>query len=176
MVIAEPSIHYQLTRKILIMGFLDKVKNVFGIGGVKVKLQVPVEFSKNSDAIDGKIIFTSKSDKKIKDYEIELKEVYKTGRGENEKVKEFELGKIKFNQGFEIKAGETKEYDFSLPFQLLKSKNDQMKEQGGVLGALGKAGSLMDAEKSTYTVETSVSVEGTVFGPTDVKGIKLSKN
>jgi hypothetical protein len=158
------------------MGFLDKIKNALGIGGVKVKLQIPTEVTKESGIINGKITFTSKSDKKVKDYLIELKEAYKTGRGDDQTTKVYELGKIEIKQGFEIKAGETKEIDFSLPFHILQSKNDQMKEQGGVMGALGKAGSFLDAEKSTYTVETSVSVEGTFLGPTDVKNIKLTGN
>ena len=155
------------------MGFIDKIKNIFGIGGVKVSLIVPKEISRDAGVINGKIIFTSKSDKKIKNYDVELKEVYKVGRGEDEKVKEFELGKIQITNEFEIKSGETKEFDFSLPFHLVQSQNDVMKSKGGVVGALGKAGSFMDAEKSTYTVETSTSVEGTVFGPTDVQRIKL---
>jgi len=49
------------------MGFFDKIKNALGIGGVKAKLEIPAEVAKDSGVINGKIIFTSKSDKMVKE-------------------------------------------------------------------------------------------------------------
>jgi len=57
----------------------------------------------------------------------------------------------------------------------LKSQNDLDKEKGGVMGGLGKVGSFLDAEKSTYRVIFSGSLEGALLGPTDSKSIKLKQ-
>jgi hypothetical protein len=158
------------------MGFFDKIKNALGIGGVKVKLQVPAQVGKDSGTINGKLSFTSKSDKKVKGYSVYLQESYKTGRGDNQQTKEFELGKVTINQGFDMKTGEIKELDFALPFSLIKSANDRLKDQGGVIGGLGKVSGFLDGEKSTYKVHASVSVEGTLLDPSDYKEIKITAN
>ena len=64
-----------------------------------------------------------------------------------------------------------KEFGFSLLFQFLKSKNEEMKEKGGGIVILEKAGRLMNAEKSIYSVGVAASVEGIFPGADDSKDI-----
>jgi len=144
-----------------------------GIGGVKVELQVPAEASKADGTIAGKIILTTKSDQEVKDIEVKVIEEYTTGRGDDKETKEYTLGVAKFSEAFTIKEGETKEIPFSVSFAMLKSNNDELKEKGGALGALGKVGAFADNEKSKYFVEADVDVKSAALDPSDKKQIKL---
>ena len=156
------------------MGFFAKVKQMLGIGGLKLELKVESSFPKqDSGEITGSFVVTSKSDQSVKDLTFKLVEEYSTGRGENKSTSEYDLGESKMETAFEIKAGETKSFDFTIPYKLLKSKNDAMKDKGGVVGGLGKLGSMADAEKSVYEVQVDASVAGTAFGPSDSKNIKF---
>jgi hypothetical protein len=58
-----------------------------------------------------------------------------------------------------------------LPFALLKYTNDKLKEQGGVLGGLGKVGAFLDAEKSEYNIMATVDVDGDKLDPNDIAQI-----
>jgi SpoOM protein len=158
------------------MGFWQKVKGFFGIGGVKVTLEIPAEGKKEDGTLAGKITLLSKSDQHVLSLKVKMVEEYTTGRGDNKSTKNFDLGKlnvVKEKDAFDIKAGVEKVFEFELPYSLLKSKNDERKEKGGVSGALGKMGSLMDAEKSAYFVEADADIKGTGFDPSSRKPIKL---
>jgi hypothetical protein len=154
------------------MSFMAKVKQWLGIGGVKIVLTVPEQITKDAGRVDGKLAVTTRSDQLLQSIEVKLVETWTTGRGEDKTSQEFDLGNVEL-PGFELKAGEAREVPFSFPFELLKSRNDRLKEKGGALGVLGKAGSLMDAEKSTFHVSVSGDVKGAAFGPTDVKEVRL---
>jgi sporulation-control protein spo0M len=155
------------------MGFFQTIKNKLGIGGVKVKLEVPGQVAKDAGSVSGKVILTSKSDQEIVELEVKMIEEYTTGRGEDKKTKEFTLGEVKVPCGFTIKAGETKEVAFTLPFEILKSSNDRLKEKGGVMGAMGSIGAFANNEKSEYFVDADVDVKSAALDPSDKKEIKL---
>ena len=155
------------------MGLWAKIKQKLGIGGVKLNLEVSKQVPKDSGQIMGAVNVTSKSDQHVKQLNFKLIEKYTTGRGDNKKTKEFELGKTAYGQPFQIKKGENRRIDFVLPFELIKSTNDRLKEKGGALGALGSASSFLGGEKSEYEVWVDADVKGTTFGPNDYKGVQL---
>lgn len=155
------------------MGFFQTIKNKLGIGGVSVKLQVPAQVAKSAGKVEGKIILTSKSEQQVVSLKVRFLEEFTTGRGDDKKTKEFELGIVKIPQGFTIKAGETKEIPFSLPFAIIKSDMDELKDKGGALGAIGKLGAFAGGEKSEYFVEADADVKSAALDPSDKKGIKL---
>jgi len=158
------------------MGFVQKLKDIFGIGGIKVKFDVSDTFNKEDSAISGKVIVTTKSEKTVSGLEFKFEEVWQTGRGEDKSSKTYELGTCILDEEFTINPGETKEFAFDLPFQLLKSKNDELAESAGKVGkALGGLGKMMDAEKSNYWLHVSANIKGTVFPPTDTMELKLNK-
>ncbi|MCB0401058.1 MAG: sporulation protein [Flavobacteriales bacterium] len=156
------------------MGFLQNIKNKLGIGGVKVELQVPAQVSKTGETIDGVVKITSKSEQEVTEIKVKLIEEYTTGRGDDKKEKEYELGSVSVTAGFKIMPGETKAFPFTLPFDLIKSNADELKEKGGALGALGKAAAFANNEKSEYHVEAEASVKGVMLSPSDEKEITLN--
>lgn len=156
------------------MGFFQKLKNKVGIGGVKVQLEIPEQTPKADGNLDGKVILTSKSDQEIKGVEIKMIEEYTTGRGDDKETKELTMGEIKITETMTIKEGETKEIPFSLPYTIIKSNNDELKEKGGALGKIGKVGSFAKNEKSEYFVEADVDVVSAAIDPSDKKKINLA--
>lgn len=155
------------------MGFFQNLKNKMGIGGVSVSLQVPGQVAKDSGAVVGKINLTTKSEQELVSYKVKMYEEFTTGRGDDKKTKTFDLGTISAPLGYSIKPGEAKEIEFSLPFNVLKSNNDELKEKGGALGALGKMGSFADNEKSVYFIDAEVDVKAAALDPSDKKEIRL---
>jgi len=156
------------------MGLLAKVKQLFGIGTVSVKLSGPAAFNVNDSSISGKLTITGKSDQLIEEVELEFREEYSTGSGDNKTTKEFSLGK-KTLTGFAIKKDEVKTIDFELPFSYSKSQNEALGEKGGVMGGVGKIGSFMNSEKSRFELVATVDVKGATFDPNDILEIKKAK-
>lgn len=155
------------------MGFFQTLKNKLGIGGVSVKLEIPGQVAKNSGELKGKIILSSKSEQEVVSLKVRFLEEFTTGRGDEKKTKEFELGIVRIPQGFTIKPGEIKEIPFTLPFSVIKTSNDELKEMGGALGAIGKLGAFAGGEKSQYFVDADVDVKSAALDPSDKKEIRL---
>ena len=154
------------------MSFFQKVKQFLGIVGVKVDVQVGDTFSKSGNTIQGKVIITSKSDQQILSVEVGFEEVWRIGKGENETMKTFDLGEWKSEQEFTIKAGETREFPFTLNYSMVKSDNDRMMESSKVGKALGGLGKMMDGEKSNFWLKAMADVKGAAFDPNFAKEMK----
>jgi hypothetical protein len=155
------------------MAFFKKVKNFFGIATVVVTIDCPDTFSAEQSTIDGTITVTGKSEQEVTVVQIELREHWRTGSGEDKTEKHFDLGKLVVcDQPFTINENEERKFPFSLPFSLLRSKNDQMVEQGGVMGALGKVGAFLDQEKSTFKLIAMADVKAATFDPNCEKILK----
>ncbi|MEL6810286.1 MAG: sporulation protein [Bacteroidota bacterium] len=155
------------------MGIFKKFKDKLGIGGVKVELKVPGQISKDNGIVEGTVVLTTKSEQEVIDITVQLLEEFTTGRGDDKEEKEFELGEVKIPAGFSIAPGETKEVPFSLPFTLVKSNADDLKEMGGALGTLGKLGKFANNEKSSYFVDAEADVKSAALDPSDKKEVKL---
>jgi len=148
------------------------MKDKLGIGGVSVKLEAPGQVSADSN-VDGKLILTTKSEQEIVSIELRVIEEFTTGRGDDKKTKDFDLGKITLSEQFSISPGETKEIPFSLPFNVVKSNAEQLSEKGGALGALGKVGKFAANEQSEYFVKANVDVKSAVIDPSGKSAIKI---
>ncbi len=157
------------------MSFFAKVKQFMGIGTLDVKLQVPGQFRATDTTIEGTLHIVAKSDQSIIKIDIELTEEFQTGRDEEKREKSFKLGSLHLSKPFDMKTGETKEVPFSLPFHLIKSSNDQLKEKGGFMGTVGKMGAWADNEKSSFKLEATVDVKGATLDPSDKMDMKLIK-
>lgn len=154
------------------MSFFQKVKQFLGIVGVKVEMEVADTFSKKGSTLQGKVIITSKSDQQILSVEVGFEEVWRIGKGEDETMKTFDLGEWKSEEVFDIKAGETRVFPFTLNYSLIKSENDRMMESSKVGKALGGLGKLMDGEKSNFWLKAMADVKGAAFDPNCVKELK----
>lgn len=155
------------------MGFITKIKNMLGIGGVSVKLQAPNQVSKSDALIKGVVTLSTKSEQEVLTLKIKFIEEYSTGRGDDEKTKEIKLGSLSIPCNLTIKPGEIKEIPFSLPFEVSNSNADDLIAKGGGMGALGKMAKFANKEKSEYFLEAEADVKSASLDPSDKKEIKL---
>ncbi|MBN1484137.1 MAG: sporulation protein [Chloroflexia bacterium] len=155
------------------MSFFSKVKQFLGVGTISVDLQIPGQIAQDSGQVQGQVVLTAKSDQQVKSVELRFVEEYTTGRGDEKKTKEYELGKLTLGEAFAIKAEETRTIDFTLPFSMQLSSNQSLAQEKGVLGALGKAAVMARNERSEYFVRAQVKLEGAGLSPSDKKDIRL---
>lgn len=147
------------------MSFLSSIKQLVGVGGVKASLQIQnLSLPKAGGTVTGSITYTSQSPQRVEAVTVELEEKYTTGTGQQKSSRFFTLGTLTLNAGFDLAAGETKTVPFTFLYTPVKSNNDELKEHGGTLGALGKIGSFVNNEQSVYTVKVKTSVKGSLIG------------
>jgi hypothetical protein len=152
------------------MGLMSTIKGWLNIGGVRVKVQgVKPLLPKTGSQITGKVVLTTKTDKEVKRmvYKLLLKRT--SGRGEERKSKDHILAQSIQDQPFDLKTGETKTLDFTIPYAL----EQNLKDMGGVLGAIGKFGAFAANEKDEYFVVAECGVKGAAFSPSGSVTVKF---
>lgn len=156
------------------MSFFGKLKQGLGIGGVKPRLEIPAQVSKDAGIVNGTVFLTTKRPQQVTGIKVIMREVVTTGDTvEDRRTEEFKLGDTTSDQPFAIQPGEEKRIDFTLPFAARHTAAESLAREGGVLGALGQVGQAFDERRSRYYVIAQVTVEGTVLGPSVSKSISL---
>ena len=144
------------------MGLLDTIKGWFNIGGVKLQLQdVPPKVSRAGSNIAGKVVLTTKKDKHVNKLVYKLVRRRTSGRGEEKETEEKVLAQNVVGGPFELKGGDSKVMDLSIPLALDK----ELKDMGGVLGGVGKIGAFASGEKDEYLGIAEADVKGAAFNP-----------
>ena len=147
------------------MGFFGKLKQMFGIGGVKIVCTTPAAtFVRAGGVISGQAQLTSKTDQLITRLVAKVVEVVTTKEGDRTKEEVFDLGVTELGTDLALKAGESKTLDFNVAYTGGRSFTDKMKAKGGMIGAMGKIGALASGEKSEYRLRVEASVKGAMIG------------
>jgi hypothetical protein len=150
-----------------------KVKQWFGIEGIKVELLLPETVSAKSGIVKGQLQFTSMNAQIVQSIKLKLIEVYTRGRRKNKVTSEYKLGAVTIFESFEVPAELPIIIDFELPFELLKSEIDEMADKNVVFGGVAKLAKLTRGVNSEYRVECEVDVNGTRLNPYDSKLILM---
>lgn len=150
-----------------------KVKKWLGIEGVKVELLLPEMAFEQVGAVSGKLIFHSKNQQVVRMVRLNMVEKYSRGRGQDKLVDEYLLGEITLNQRIEVPADEPISVDFTIPFQLNRSKVDEFGNRNFLTGGLVSLAKKLQGVNSEYRIEAEADVEGTALNPFDRKMIKV---
>ncbi|MFK7950867.1 MAG: sporulation protein [Saprospiraceae bacterium] len=152
---------------------LDKVKQWFGIEGVKVELIIPEAVSLKNGVIKGQLQFSSMNAQTVQNINLKLVEIYTRGRRKNKMTNEYEIGQVTIFESFQVPAELPILVDFELPFELLKSEVDEMADKNFLLGGVAKLAKLSRGVNSEFRVEVEADVKGTRLNPFDKKTILL---
>lgn len=152
---------------------LNKVKQWFGIEGVKVELLIPETANIKQGEIKGQLKFSSLNPQNVNNINLKLIEIYTRGRGKNKVTNEYLIGKKEIKKSFAVPSDTFIFLDFKLPFELLKSEIDEMGDKNILLGGIAKLAKLSRGVTSTFRVEVEVDVKGTGLSPFDKKTIVL---
>jgi hypothetical protein len=153
----------------------SKLKQFVGMVGITVELDIPSNLPKDASSLTGTVRIIAKQDQHITKVAVNMKQTHTEGSGEKRVSHDYALGEnIITNQAFDIKAGETKEYPFTLAFTRRKSSDQRMAESGGVLGALGKLSVMADNEQDQFWINAMADVKGAALDPNDNKQITFN--
>jgi hypothetical protein len=152
---------------------LGKVKQWFGIEGIKVELILPEAVSMKSSLLKGQLQFTSMNAQTVQNIKLKLIEIYSRGRRSNKVTSEYQLGEVTIFESFEVPSELPIIIDFELPFELLKSEIDEIADKNIIFGGVAKLAKLTRGVNSEFRVECEVDVKGTRLSPFDKKSIVL---
>ncbi len=153
----------------------SKLKQFVGMVGITVQLDIPSNLTGDSDTLTGVIRIIAKQDQHITKVAVNMKQTHTEGTGEKRVSNDYSIGEnIITNQPFDIKAGESKEYPFTLAFTRRKTGEQRLAESGGVLGAIGKLGQLADDSHDEFWVNAIADVKGAALDPNDNKKITFN--
>ncbi len=150
-----------------------KVKKWLGIEGVKLELILPDMAFEQVGAVSGKIRFYSKNTQAVTRIRLVMIEKYSRGRGKERLVDEYLLGEATLEQRFDVPAEDVLEIDFTLPFELVKSRVDEFGDKNFITGGLMKLAKTLRNVSSEYRIEAEAKVEGTALNPFDRKTLKV---
>ena len=146
------------------MGLISTIKGWFNIGGVKVKIEgLSQVVPKTGNKITAKVTLTTKTDKSVTKLKYKFLMKRTTGSGNEKKTKDVVIAERAVAEPFELKAGESKTFDFDLDYTLEKG----LKDQGGVMGGIGKLAAFASGEKDEYFVVAEADVKGAAFSTSD---------
>lgn len=150
-----------------------KMKQWFGIEGVKVELDVPDEIIKQLGVVKGQLRFSTMKTQTVTAVKVTMIETYKRGRKEDKRIDEYQVGTVYLKEPFEIKAEEPLVLDFILPFELLKSEIDNFANKNFLTKGIAGLARMTRAVKSEFRVEVEADVDGTRLNPFDKKYVKI---
>lgn len=152
---------------------IRRVKQFFGIEGLKAELIFPEEVPVKSGRIQGVLRLTSMTPQTVTMLRVHLEERYTRGWRKDKRNEDYKLGEITLQQRIEIPANEPFDIAFDLPFHLYQSKADSMADANVLAKGLVQLAKVASNIKSEYSVVAEVKVAGTYLDPFARKGIKL---
>jgi hypothetical protein len=157
----------------------SKLKQLVGMVGIEVVVDVPDSLPSNDLTIEGVVYVRASQDQHITKITATMEQVhqeYQThsnhGRGTSRNYHVIGMVDV-VDQPFDIKAGETREFSFSLPFTVHKDFDQLLSEEEGLLGALGKFSVMLDGDEDRFWVKAVVDVKGAVIDPNTSREVRL---
>lgn len=148
---------------------IGKVKNWFGIEGVKLELLLPEEQSPKAKIITGTIRLTTLQPKVVTHLKVSFIETYRRGRKADKRIDDYTLGSIELAERITVSPDQSEEIDFELPFEPLPSELEAWAQRNWLARAPVQVAKWARNVKSTYRVHAEAQVENTRLHPFDEK-------
>jgi len=153
---------------------LKRVKKWLGIEGVKIELLLPEEIKKKSSSISGTVKLYSMNAQTVTSLHFKLVEKYYRGRRKSKLTDEYVLTEKEIPVLIEVPAEEAIAYAFELPFEIIRSRMDELEGKNFFIRGLVKTAKALKAVKSEYRLEVEADVVGTALNPFDKKVLELA--
>ena len=142
-----------------------KVKQLLGIEGGKIDLDIPAEIPANAPSVIGKIQLYTIQPQTVTEIHIKCVEKYSRGRRKAKLIDEYNMGEIILRERIDVPKDELLEVEFELPVRWMKSAMDRMEENNFLLRGMVKAAKTIRGAKSTYRILAEAKVSGTALHP-----------
>lgn len=148
---------------------IGKVKNWFGIEGVKLELILPEEQSRKTQVVTGTIRLTTLQPKVVTHLRVSLIETYQRGRKQDKRIDDYTLGSIELAERLNIHPDHPEEIEFALPYEPLPSQLEALAQRNWLARAPVQIAKWARNVKSTYRIHAEAQVENTRLHPFDEK-------
>lgn len=155
--------------------FLDKIKDILGIEGLRVDFEVPESISSKEPYLAGTLWLHTKQEKEISQIKISLIEKYRRGRNADLKVTDYVLSELVLDVHQKVTQETPAKLQFELPISLLKSEMDSFAEKNILARPLVSAAKKLKKVHSEYRIEAVVSVKGTTINTISSTPIQIKK-
>jgi hypothetical protein len=153
---------------------LNKVKNWFGIEGVKMDILLPDEIKSSDGLFSGFLVFNSLTEQEVLSVHIKMIERYGRGRGSERLVDEYTLGELHIEKSIFVSPNVETELSFAFSFKYVLSPMDEFAKKNILfkgLAGLAKKANKVNAE---FRIEAEAKVKGTALNPFVQKFFQLT--
>ncbi len=140
---------------------------------VQVNLTAPTEISKNSSTVPVEIVLTAPALQTIHCITLTLMEEFTTWKDEDKETQKVELGRVRQDTRFEMRAGETKSFQFDLPFNLQLAPSHKIAARSGLFGAAGRVLSKLNQDRAEHFIVAKIDVQGAALAANVRKPIRF---
>jgi sporulation-control protein spo0M len=153
---------------------LNKVKNWFGIEGVKMDILLPDDIRSVDGLFSGILVFNALTTQEVLNVNVKMVERYGRGRGSERLVNEYVLGELVIDKSIIIEANIETKLSFAFSFKYVTAPIDDFAKKNILFKGMANVAKKMSKVNSEFRIEAEAKVKGTALNPFVQKFFQLT--
>ena len=153
---------------------LTKVKNWFGIEGVKMDILLPDDIRSVDGLFSGILVFNALTTQEVLNVKVKMVERYGRGRGSERLVNEYVLGELFIDKSIIIEANIETKLSFAFSFKYVTAPIDDFAKKNILFKGMANMAKKMNKVNSEFRIEAEAKVKGTALNPFVQKFFQLT--
>jgi sporulation-control protein spo0M len=153
---------------------LNKVKNWFGIEGVKMDILLPDDIRSVDGLFSGILVFNALTTQEVLNVKVKMVERYGRGRGSERLVNEYVLGELIIDKSIIIEANIETKLSFAFSFKYVTAPIDDFAKKNILFKGMANVAKKMSKVNSEFRIEAEAKVKGTALNPFVQKFFQLT--
>ena len=153
---------------------LTKVKNWFGIEGVKMDILLPDDIRSVDGLFSGILVFNALTTQEVLNVTVKMVERYGRGRGSERLVNEYVLGELVIDKSIIIEANIETKLSFAFSFKYVTAPIDDFAKKNILFKGMANVAKKMSKVNSEFRIEAEAKVKGTALNPFVQKFFQLT--
>lgn len=153
---------------------LKKVKNWFGIEGVKMDILLPDDIRSVDGLFSGILVFNALTTQEVLYVKVKMVERYGRGRGSERLVNEYVLGELVIDKSIIIEANIETKLSFAFSFKYVTAPIDDFAKKNILFKGMANVAKKMSKVNSEFRIEAEAKVKGTALNPFVQKFFQLT--
>ena len=153
---------------------LSKVKNWFGIEGVKMDILLPDDIRSVDGLFSGILVFNALTTQEVLNVTVKMVERYGRGRGSERLVNEYVLGELFIDKSIIIEANIETKLSFAFSFKYVTAPIDDFAKKNILFKGMANMAKKMSKVNSEFRIEAEAKVKGTALNPFVQKFFQLT--
>lgn len=153
---------------------LTKVKNWFGIEGVKMDILLPDDIRSVDGLFSGILVFNALTTQEVLNVKVKMVERYGRGRGSERLVNEYVLGELFIDKSIIIEANIETKLSFAFSFKYVTAPIDDFAKKNILFKGMANMSKKISKVNSEFRIEAEAKVKGTALNPFVQKFFQLT--